>query len=382
MLSPFLVNWLQLRYPARASQILQSPLRQKESALHIYELDTPSVVIDLDVLEKNIKDMADHCKNLGITLRGHTKSHKNPEIAKMQVAAGSKGIVCQKLGDAENMVRNGLNDILMTYNIVGRQKVQRLCSLARQARMTVTVDSLAVAEGISKQAAHDDVTVGVLVEIDTGGNRTGVQTPAAAEELGKQVQSLPGLELRGLMTYPSQIASKPTIDEVVDRYTNAGLSLEIISGGGTGEEWESKELGFTEHRSVSYVYEGLSRIQGAGDGRDLSPERCPLRVIVTVVSVPTNDRLIVDGGMKTFRLFPSMPYGYIVEDPKLKFSGMSVEHGHIDTSGSSNQYAVGDKLTVIPTYQEGVTNLHDEIVWMRNDQVTRVWRNEGRGKVK
>lgn len=350
--------------------------------MHIYELDTPAVVIDLDVLEKNIHDMADHCKNLGITLRGHTKSHKNPEIAKMQVAAGSKGIVCQKLGDAENMVRNGLDDILMTYNIVGRQKVQRLCNLARQVRMTVTVDSLAVAEGISKQAANDGVTVGVLVEIDTGGNRTGVQSPAAAEELGKQVQSLPGLELRGLMTYPSQIASKPVVDEIVERFTKAKLPLEIISGGGTGEEWESKELGFTEHRSGSYVYEGLSRIKGAGDGSDLSPERCPLRVVVTVVSVPTDERLIVDGGMKTFRLFPAMPYGLIIEDSGLVFSGMSVEHGHIDTSGSDRKYAVGDKLTVIPTYQEGVTNLHDEIVWMRNDQVTRVWRNEGRGKVK
>lgn len=350
--------------------------------MHIYELDTPSVVIDLDVLEKNIKDMADECKKLGITLRGHTKSHKNPEIAKMQVAAGSQGIVCQKLGDAENMVRNGLDDILMTYNIVGRQKVRRLTDLARLRRMTVTVDSLAVAKGISEQAAIDDVTIGVLVEIDTGGNRTGVQSPAAAEELAKQIKELPGLDLRGLMTYPSRVASKPIIDDVVDRFKKADLPLDIISGGGTGEEWESKELGFTEHRSGSYVYEGLSRIQGRGDGSELSPERCPLRVVVTIVSVPTPDRLIVDGGMKTFRLFPSMPYGYIIEDPDLKFSGMSVEHGHIDRSASSQEYAVGDKLTVIPTYQEGVTNLHDEIVWMRNNQVETIHRNDGRGKVK
>lgn len=354
----------------------------EEANLHFYELDTPAVVIDVDVLEKNIKDMADHCAKLGITLRGHTKSHKNPEIAKMQVAAGSQGIVCQKLGDAENMARAGLDDILMTYNIVGRQKVRRLTELARKCRMTVTVDSLAVATGISEQAALDNVTVGVLVEIDTGGNRTGVQSPAAAEALGKQVQSLPGLELRGLMTYPSRIDSKPIVDDVVERFRNAKLPLDIFSGGGTGEEWESKELGFTEHRSGSYVYEGLSRIKGSGDGSDLSPERCPLRVVVTVVSVPTEDHLIVDGGMKTFRLFPSMPYGYIIEDPDLKFSGMSVEHGHIDTSASKNSYSVGDKLTVIPTYQEGVTNLHDEIVWIRNDQVERVWQNEGRGKVK
>ncbi|MEE8045607.1 MAG: hypothetical protein V3T49_02080, partial [Dehalococcoidia bacterium] len=170
--------------------------------------------------------------------------------------------------------------------------------------------------------------------------------------------------------------------DTVARFTEAGLSLDIISGGGTGEEWESAELGFTEHRSGSYVYEGLSRIQGSAGNDGLSPERCPLRVVVTVVSVPTADRLIVDGGMKTFRLFPSMPWGLIIEDRDLKFSGMSVEHGHVDTSGSSRTYSVGDKLTVIPSYQEGVTNLHDEIVWARNDEVVRIWRNEGRGKVK
>ncbi len=350
--------------------------------MHIYDLDTPAVVIDLDVLEKNIEEMAAHCRGLGITLRGHTKSHKNPEIAKTQVAAGSQGIVCQKLGDAENMAKNGFDDVLMTYNIVGRQKVRRLAELARFRRMTVTVDSLAVASGISEQANLDGVTVGVLIELDTGGNRTGVLSPAAAEELAVQVQELPSLELRGLMTYPSRLSSKPVIQETVERFTNRGLSLEIISGGGTGEEWESKELGFTEHRSGSYVYEGLSRIQGAQGNDGLSPERCPLSVVTTVVSVPTADRLVVDGSMKTFQLFPTMPWGLIIEDPNLKFSGISVEHGHVDSSGTDRKYSVGDKLTVIPTYQEGVTNLHDEIVWARNDEVVRIWRNEGRGKVR
>ena len=347
--------------------------------MHIYELDTPAVVIDLDVLEKNIEGMAAHCRELGITLRGHTKSHKSPEIARMQIAAGSQGIVCQKLGDAEIMARAGIDDILMTYNIVGRQKVRRLTELARLRRMTVTIDSLDVATGISQQAQLDGVTIGVLVEMDTGGKRTGVQSPAAAEELAKQIQDLPGLQLRGLMTYPSSMSSKPFIDDVVGRFKKAGLPLDIISGGGTGEEWMSKELGFTEHRSGSYVYEGQTRINKA---EDLSPGRCPLRVVTTVVSVPTADRLIIDGGMKTFRLFPTFPFGLIIEDPDIAMSGMSVEHGHVDTSRSNRKFRVGDKLTVIPTYQEGVTNLHDEIVWARKDQVDRVWRNEARGKVK
>lgn len=350
--------------------------------MHIYELDTPSVVIDVDVLEKNIEAMAAHCRDLGMTLRGHTKSHKNPEIAKMQVAAGSKGIVCQKLGDAENMARAGLDDILMTYNIVGRQKTRRLTELARMRKMTVTVDSIEVASGISEQAQLDGVSIGVLIEIDTGSKRTGVQSPAAAEILARQVEELPGLKLRGLMTYPSEVSSKPFIDETVDLFTKVGLSLEIISGGGTGHEQASKELGCTEHRSGSYVYEGQTRINGIAGNDELSPDRCPLRVVTTIVSVPTADRVIVDAGMKTFRLFPPYPYGHIIEDPASQIYGMSVEHGHIDTSRSSRNYRVGEVLTVIPTYQEGVTNLHDEIVWARENKVERVCRNEGRGKVK
>ena len=146
-----------------------------------------------------------------------------------------------------------------------------------------------------------------------------------------------------------------------------------MSGGGTGEEWDSKKLGFTEHRSGSYVYEGLSRIQGSSGNEGLSAERCPLRVITTVVSVPTADRLIIDGGMKTFRLFPSMPYGLILEDPTIKFSGMSVEHGHVDTSESNHKYIVGDKLTVIPTYQEGVTKrIYNDLKTKLNTDKIRV----------
>ena len=148
--------------------------------MHIYDLDTPALVIDLDVLERNIRDMATHCADLGIALRVHTKTHKVPEIAHMQVAAGSQGIVCQKLGEAEVMARAGLDDILITYNVVGQTKLRRLSDLARFKRITVTVDSEAVARGLSRQAEADGAQIGVLVELETGGQRTGVQSPQAA----------------------------------------------------------------------------------------------------------------------------------------------------------------------------------------------------------
>jgi D-serine deaminase-like pyridoxal phosphate-dependent protein len=346
--------------------------------MNIYELDTPALVINLDVLERNLRNMAQHCAELGIALRAHTKSHKTPEIAKMQLASGAQGIVCQKLGDAEVMARAGIDDILITYNIVGKPKLRRLTELARWAKMRVTVDSLEVAEGISAQAKEDRVNIEVLVELDTGGQRTGVQSPQAALELGRRIMDLPGLTLMGLMTYPSHLRAKPFIQETVTLFQNAGLPCPVISGGGTGNEAISKEIGCTETRSGSYVYEGMTRVR---DHRDLSPERCPVRVIVTVVSVPTPNRIIVDGGMKTFVAFPPNPYGMIIEYPEARMYAMSVEHGHIDVSQCSHRFRVGEKLSVIPNHAESVTNMHEVMFAMRNNEVEEVWQIRGRGKV-
>ena len=159
--------------------------------MQIHDLDTPALVVDLDVFERNIENMASHCAELGIALRAHTKTHKVPEIARMQLAAGAQGIVCQKVGEAEIMARSGIDDILITYNIVGRSKVRRLTELARWAEIMVTADSEEVALGLSAQAGEDGCDIGVLVELDTGGNRTGVQSPGLAERrssLGSNAQ--------------------------------------------------------------------------------------------------------------------------------------------------------------------------------------------------
>jgi D-serine deaminase-like pyridoxal phosphate-dependent protein len=336
-------------------------------------------VVDLDVLERNMGDMAARCAEIGIALRVHTKTHKIPEIAHMQLAAGSQGIVCQKLGEAEVMARAGIDDILIPYNIVGQPKVRRLADLARRIRVTVAVDSIEVATGISRQAQADAAEVGVLVELDTGGERTGVQSPQAALELGKRVMDLPGLSLQGIMTFPSDRRAGPFIRQTFDLFEGAGLPCPVISGGGTGREAVSKEIGCTETRSGSYVYEGLTRVSRMDD---LDPGRCTLRVVVTVVSVPTPDRIIVDGGMKTFRAYPPNPYGLIVEQPQARIYGMSVEHGHVDVSHCDHRFRVGEKLSVIPQHQGMTTNLHDEVAGARDGQVKVVWHVRGRGKVR
>ncbi len=347
--------------------------------MHIYDLDTPAVVLDLDLLERNIQDMASHCADLDIALRSHTKTHKIPEIARMQVAAGAQGIVCQKVGEAEVMARAGIDDILIPYNIVGKTKVRRLTELAQLKTMIVAVDSEDVAAGISHQAQGDATDIGILIELDTGGRRTGVQSPEAALELGKRIMDLPGLSLKGIMTYPSNVRARQFMQQTVELFLNAGIPCPIISGGGTGAEATSKEMGCTETRSGSYIYEGMTRVSG---NDDLSPEKCVLRVVVTVVSVPTQDRVIMDGGQKTFRASPSNPYGLIIEQPQAKIYGMSVEHGHMDVSQCDHKFRVGEKLSVIPRHQGMATNMHDEVVGARDGQVEVVWKVQGRGKVK
>ena len=347
--------------------------------MHIYELDTPALVVDLDILERNIANMAAHCRALEIPLRVHTKSHKTPEIAKMQLAAGSQGIVCQKVGEAEAMARAGIRDILIPFNIVGKPKVQRLTALTKLAKITVTADSLVTVEGISQQAALDGVTIPMLIELDTGGKRCGVQSPEEALALAQAVDRLPGLQLQGVLTYPSRLEAKPFLDRTVALFRQSGLCCDVISGGGTGSEAASKAIGCTETRSGSYAWEGMTRV---GRTTGLDATRCAVRVIVTVVSVPTRDRIILDGGQKTFEAYPPTPYGLIIEQPDAKIMGMSVEHGHVDTSACSHRFQVGEKLSVIPLHQEKVVNMHDELVAARNGQVQWIWTVAGRGKVK
>ena len=347
--------------------------------MHINNLDTPCLIADLDVLERNISGMANHCQNIGIPLRAHTKTHKVPEIAKLQLDAGSQGITCQKLGEAEAMVEAGIDDILIPYNIVGETKLKRLTTLTKRARIIVALDSEETAIGIFQQGNADGCAVPVILELDTGGGRCGVGSPQQAQRLAQKVVKMPGLDFQGVMTYPSNANAKPFITETVDLLKNDGIPINIISGGGTGAEAASKELGCTETRSGSYVYEGMTRI---GNSEMLSPDRCVLRVLVTVVSTPTSDRIIVDGGQKTFASYPPTPYGHIIEYPDAKIYGMSVEHGHVNVSECSHRFRIGERLSVIPLHQGMTSNLHDELVAVRGRTVETIWKIAGRGKVK
>ena len=347
--------------------------------MRVTDLDTPALTVDLDGLERNITQLQEACDRLDISLRVHTKTHKTPAIAHRQVDAGAIGIVSQKLGEAEAMAAAGIEDILVPYNIVGRPKLERLSRLVRSGTSTVTVaaDSEATVEGLSSQAARDGCTFRVIVEMDTGSRRVGVQSPAETLALAQTIDRLPGLRFCGVMTYPSHEPARPFLDEVRALTAAAGLPLEIVSGGGTGSEEISKSLGCTETRIGSYAYEGMTRV---GKPEDLDPVRCPLRMVVTVVSTSVPGQIIVDAGMKAFTSYPPTPYGYCIEHPEIAIRKMSVEHGHIDIAGSSHRFAVGDMLSFIPLHGGMTTNLHDRIYAVRNGEVEEVWEVAGRGR--
>ncbi|MEE2873466.1 MAG: alanine racemase [Candidatus Latescibacterota bacterium] len=347
--------------------------------MHFTELDTPALCIDLDVLEKNIDDLQSACNRLEIPLRVHTKTHKTPAIARKQIAAGAIGIVSQKLGEAEAMAAGGIEDILIPYNIVGKAKLARLTSLVLSGQSTITVaaDSSATVTGLSQAAAAAGCTIRVIVEMDTGGGRVGTQSPTDTLALAQEIDRLPGLDFTGVMTYPSSERARPFLDEVRDLTSKAGLPMHMLSGGGTGSEKISKSLGCSETRIGSYAYEGMTRV---GKREDLDPSRCPLRMVVTVVSTTKPGQAVVDAGMKAFTSYPPMPHGYCLEHPEIFFKGMSVEHGHLDIAASGHKFTVGETLSFIPLHGGMTTNLHDRLFAIRNDEVVEEWKVAGRGR--
>lgn len=347
-------------------------------ALRIEELDTPAVTIDLDILQSNINRMQAMMDRFGIGCRPHIKTHKIPEIAQMQIAAGAVGITCQKLGEAEVMSAAGVKEILISYNIIGAQKLERLTRLIRRANVICAVDSEYSARGIAEAARRDGVEVKLAIELDTG-KRVGVQNAQDAVELGKLIQRLDGVRLVGVMGYPTPPASAPFVSAVVSAFKTNGLPLEIVSGGGTTAAFTANEVpGLTEHRAGTYVYNDTSCVKRAVATWD----DCAQRVICTVVSRPTADRAILDGGSKTFTNDGGAPFGHILEYPEARVYGQSEEHGHMDVSACAKKPEIGERVTVIPNHACGTTNLHDQVYGVRRGMVEVVWPVAARGTIR
>lgn len=348
--------------------------------MHIDELETPVPVVDIDRMEANIARLQAYLDDHQIANRPHIKTHKIPAIAKMQMDAGAIGITCQKVSEAEVMADAGFDDIFLPYNIIGEAKLKRLMGLAARIKISVTTDSAFTARGLSNAAMLADLPLPVLIECDTGGGRCGVQSPQEAAELARLIGSLPNLQFGGLMTYPSNEQLDDFVRETRSLLKDDHLPIERVSGGGTPTMWEAHthpEL--TEHRAGIYVYgDRLTLRSGA-----VTLDTCALRIISTVVSRPTSDRGILDAGSKTLSsdLHMLEGYGYICEYPEAKIYALTEEHGHVDFSACARKPEIGERVSVIPNHCCVVTNLFDEFIGMRGDQVEVSWQVAARGTV-
>lgn len=364
--------------------------------MFVSELETPAVIIDLDVMERNLSRMADYCRANNIRLRPHTKSHKIPELAQAQIRSGATGITVAKIGEAEVMINAGMTDILIAYPIVGQDKARRLAELAERANITVSLDSEEAARSISEAASAQKVTVGILVEIDVGFGRCGIANENELLALAQKVSDLPGLEFKGLMFFPGQFvageekraALRHDVNDLLSRtletFERAGVPVATISGGSTPTAREGHLFcGVNEIRPGMYIFNDRNMVGvGVAEVND-----CALSVVVTVVSNSVSGRAIIDGGSKTFSsdrylAGDGQGFGLIKEDIDALLEGFSEEHGHLNIRNSKRQFRVGERLTVIPNHVCSTVNMHNEVYGVRGDRVETVWQVAGRGKVR
>ena len=350
--------------------------------MHISNLSTPVPVVDYDTARRNIRRLQEYCDAHQLKLRPHIKTHKLPFFAQEQCRAGATGITVQKVGEAEVMAQTGLTDILITYNIVGPEKAERLANLTNFARLAVGIDNKKAVESLVLAGSRANSPIGVLVEFESGGKRQGVQTPEQALELAKMIRGQSRLEFRGLMTYPTTVKTAEFLGEALLIFRKEGIDVPVISGGGTPAAYRTHELApVTEIRVGTYIYnDRMMLAAGAATLQD-----CALTVLATVVSRPTPERAVIDAGSKTLSsdlLAPGQGdgYGLLPDYPEAIIARLSEEHGVLDLGGSARKPELGECVRVIPNHACVVTNLHDRIYLHRNGEVLAQLPIYARGK--
>lgn len=355
-----------------------------EPGQSILSLSTPLPLIDEDRLQANIARVQSYMDAHNLAFRPHIKTHKIPALAHQQVGAGAKGINCQKVTEAEIFAEAGFQDILITFNILGPEKLERLSALnERISDLKVVADSATTVEGLTQYFA-DKKPLTVLVECDTGGGRCGVQSPADAVHLAQAIHDSASLTFGGLLTYP-KAHSEATVEaffvESIKALSALGIACPIVSNGGTPSLFSAHLVpSATEHRAGTYIYSDRSMAR-VGHG---TLEDCAMHILATIVSRPTPDRAIIDAGSKalTSDLLGMSDYGHITDYPDAVITGLSEEHGTIDLAKvTGKRPQIGDKIRIIPNHTCVVSNLFDFITFHRNGVVTRVETVAARGLV-
>lgn len=350
----------------------------------ISAIPTPQPVIDEDRLAANIARVQSYMDAHHLNFRPHIKTHKIPAVAEAQRQAGARGINCQKITEAEVFADAGFDDILITFNILGADKLARLADLNdRISGLKAVADSTVTVEGLSGHfAGRKPLTV--LVECDTGAGRCGVQTPAEALALARRIVGSNALEFGGLMTYPkagSELATEAFFAETLTGLKADGIDCPIVSNGGTPSLFSAHLVtSATEHRAGTYVYNDRSMVRAG----HCTLDDCAMHILATVVSRPTPDRAILDAGSKalTSDLLGFADFGLIVEYPDAVVTGLSEEHGTVDLSKiSGRRPEIGERVRIVPNHTCVVSNLFDRMVFHRDGVVTRVEPVAARGLV-
>src|SRR6201988_429271 len=349
------------------------------------EYGTPCAVIDMDRVERNIARIQAACDAAGVANRPHIKTHKSPMLAQLQIAAGAKGITCQKIGEAEVMADAGIDDILITYNLLGEEKMARLGALQAKANMTVAADNSVAVTDLTKAAAASGRALNVVVECDTGRKRAGVETPAEAIALAREIAVSKGLNFAGFMLYPTEtgwVEAQKFFDEALAGVRAHGLDASMVSTGGSPNLKNLGKLkGATEHRPGTYIYNDRMQV-GAGVA---SWDDCALNIYSTVVSRAGPDRGILDAGSKTLTSDTGSGldgHGLILEHPEARIARVAEEHGLLDLTRSNTRPNVADVVRIVPNHVCVVVNMMDEVVMVRGEEIVGTLAVAARGKLR
>jgi D-serine deaminase-like pyridoxal phosphate-dependent protein len=361
--------------------------------------DTPYLSIDGAKMQRNILKMSEVARTNGVALRPHVKTHKVPTIARKQIEVGAVGITVAKVSEAEVMADGGVSDIFVAYPLVTEVKIRRAISLNKRARLIVGVDSLEGARRLSAVANAEDQVLEARLEVDTGLRRTGIPYEGATA-LARCIDSLSNLKLTGIYTYRGAVlGGKPTSEleeagkeegrlmaSLADKMREQGIRVDDVSLGSTPTaEYSAKVEGVTEVRPGTYVFYDRMQVRlGA-----CSPEDCAAEVVATVVSRPSRDLAVIDGGSKTFATdvqpggYPLnlVGFGEVVGHPEAILERLTEEHGMISLDGESD-LRVGDTIRIIPNHVCSTVNLHDAVYLADEDGTVEEVPVAARGKVR
>ena len=358
------------------------------------DLPTPAILIDARVARRNIERMAAYAREHRLRLRPHTKTHKSVLLGRMQMDAGATGLTVAKAGEAEVMA-SVADDVLMAYPAVEPHRCATLARLARDKAVRVAVDSAEAVDALAGAARSAGSTIGILVDLDVGLHRTGVQSPQEALALAQHVARTSGVRLAGILFYPGHIggpsgSQEQMLREVDARLTktinvwrHAGLEAPIVSGGSTPTAYQSHLVThMTEARPGTYVFQDMNGLRGGFATLD----DCAARVVATVVSTAVPGQFVIDAGSKTLTMdrcgpAPDSGHGYVVEYPEAKIVKLTEEHGQVDARECAKRPKVGERVSIVPNHICPCINLQDQFWWQEDGGPPRPVRVEARGKV-